>query len=41
MKMPAKYRMAGRMARPIMLEYGTPTKSAIRKAAAPIIGGMI
>ena len=24
-----------------MLEYGTPTISAIRKAAAPMIGGMI
>ena len=41
MKIPAKYRIAGRTARPMMSEYGTPRKSAIRNAAAPMIGGMI
>ena len=41
MKIPVKYRTAGRIARTIIFEYGTPTKSAIRKAAAPMIGGMI
>ena len=40
-KIPAKYRIAGRIALTIICEYETPTKSAIRNAAAPMIGGMI
>ena len=39
--MPAKYRIAGRIAKTAMREYGTPVYSAIRNAAAPMIGGMI
>ena len=41
MNIPKKYSIAGRIALPITSEYGTPIKSAIRNAAAPIIGGMI
>ena len=32
---------AGNIALPKILEYGTPTKSAIKNAAAPMIGGII
>ena len=41
MKMPAKYRKAGRMALTAMVLYGRFTYSAMRKAAAPMMGGMI
>ena len=40
-KIPVKYKSAGKMARMAISLYWTPTISAIRKAAAPMIGGMI
>ena len=39
--MPVKYNIAGTIAAMIMVEYGILVISAIRKAAAPITGGMI
>ncbi len=39
--MPVKYSTAGRMARTAIWLYGSPVNSAIKKAAAPMIGGMI
>ena len=39
--MPVKYKMAGRIALTATLAYGIPMYSAIKKAAAPMIGGMI
>ena len=41
MKMPVKYKIAGRMALTATCAYGMPMYSAIRNAAAPMIGGMI
>ena len=41
MKMPVKYRSAGMMAIAATSMYGMPMYSAIRNAAAPMIGGMI
>ena len=41
MKMPVKYKMAGRIALTATLAYGIPMYSAIKKAAAPMMGGMI
>ena len=40
MKIPAKYRIAGTMAAFTIVTYETPMLSAIRNAAAPIIGGI-
>ena len=41
MKMPAKYSSAGTIAFVATSMYGMPMYSAIRNAAAPMIGGMI
>ena len=41
MKMPAKYSAAGRTARAAMKPYSKLVYSTIRKAAAPMMGGMI
>ena len=40
-KIPVKYRAAGRIARTRMSAYSVSVISAIRKAAAPMMGGMI
>ena len=39
--MPVKYKIAGRIALTATCAYGMPMYSAIRNAAAPMIGGMI